>query len=73
MRYLGFEVGFAILPGWLLYRALSRRPGGWLRQLALGWGLGNALQVMAYVAAAAVDARGLFPAYPSWSACPPPW
>ena len=64
LRYLGFEVGFAIVPGWLLFRALSPRPGGWLRQLAVGWGLGNVLQVLAFILTAAVGARDLFLAYP---------
>ena len=64
LLYLGYEVGYAVVPGWLLYRALSHRPGGWLRQLALGWGLGYVLQVLAFMLTAWAGARDLFVAYP---------
>src|SRR5262245_32999379 len=40
LLYLGFEIAFAIVPGVLVYRALSSRPGTWLRQLAIGWTVG---------------------------------
>ena len=63
--YVGYVVGYAIVPGWLVYRALSHRPGGWLRQLALGWGLGYVLQLLAFMLTA-----GGSPEPCSWST---PW
>ncbi len=61
VAYLG---GYAVLPGWLVLRALSRRPGSWLRQLALGWALGYALQILAFIATAGAGVRFAFVAYP---------
>ena len=64
LLYLAYEVGFVVLPGWLVYRALSNRPGGPLRQLALGWALGYVLEILAFVLTAATDTRGLVVLYP---------
>ena len=62
--YLGYESLFVITPGWLAYRALSSRPGGGLRQLAVGWALGYAIEILAFMLTAATDTRGLFVLYP---------
>lgn len=62
--FLAYEIGFVIVPGWLAYRALSRQPGGALRQLALGWALGYVLGILAFMVTAATGTRGLFVAYP---------
>lgn len=64
VTYLGYGVGYAVVPGWLVYRALSHRPGSWLRQLAMGWSLGYALQLLAFMVTASAGARGAFVAYP---------
>src|SRR5439155_23796151 len=44
-RYVGYELGFVVLPGWLVYRALVPRPGGRLRSLVFGWSLGYLLEI----------------------------
>jgi hypothetical protein len=62
--YLAYELGFVVVPGWLAYRALSHRPGGPLRQLAIGWGLGYVLEILAFMLTAATGTRALFAAYP---------
>ena len=62
--YAAYELGFVVLPGWLAYRALSRAPGGALRQLAIGWALGYVLEVLAFMLTALIDARDLFYVYP---------
>jgi hypothetical protein len=64
LLYLVYELGFVVLPGWLVYRALSRSLGGPLRQLAMGWALGYVLEILAFMLTAAIGARGLFVAYP---------
>jgi hypothetical protein len=64
LLYLAYEAGFVVLPGWLAYLALSHRPGGALRQLALGWALGYVLEILAFMLTAATGTRGLFLAYP---------
>ena len=64
LLYLGYEVVFVVAPGWLAYRALSSHPGGGLRQLAIGWALGYAIEILAFMLTAATDTRGLFILYP---------
>jgi len=59
-RFAGFEAGFCVLPGCMLYVALSPEPGGWLRTLAVGWPCGYALEVGAFAATAALHVRPLF-------------
>src|SRR4051794_849874 len=39
-RYLAYELAYVVMPGVVAYRALSRSPGDWLTQLAVGWALG---------------------------------
>ena len=64
MLYLGYEVAYRIVPGWLLYRVLTSNPGSIVRQLALGWALGSALEVSFFMASAAADVRPVFSALP---------
>jgi hypothetical protein len=64
LLYSVYELGFVVVPGWLAYRALSHRPGGALRQLAMGWALGYVLEILAFMLTAATGTRGLFVAYP---------
>jgi hypothetical protein len=64
-RFVPYELGFVVLPGWLVYRALfAASPGGRLRQLVLGWSLGYLLEILAFVGSAQVGRRELFLAYP---------
>lgn len=64
LLYLCYELCFVVGPGWIAYRALSRNPGGALRQLALGWALGYVLEILAFMATAATGTRFLFALYP---------
>lgn len=64
LLYVAYELGFVVVPGWLAYVALSRRPGGALRQLAIGWALGYVLEILAFMLTAATGTRGLFVAFP---------
>ena len=64
LLYLGYEVGFVVLPGWATYRVLSSRPGGPVRQLAIGWALGYVLEILAFMATAATGTRPLLAVYP---------
>ncbi|MDX6479103.1 MAG: hypothetical protein QOG29_1690 [Gaiellaceae bacterium] len=63
LRFAGYELGFVIGPGcglaWLL---LGRRPA--LELVAIGWALGYALEICAFIAASALGVRGLFSFYP---------
>jgi hypothetical protein len=64
LLYLGYEVCFVLAPGWLAYLALAERPGGALRQVAIGWALGYVLEILAFMLTAATGTRPLFVAYP---------
>lgn len=64
VRYLAYEVGFVFLPGWLVYMALSGKSGSLLRQIAIGWGLGYVLEILAFIAASAAGIRSWFVSYP---------
>lgn len=57
LLYATYELGFVALPGWLAYRALSHRPGGPLRQLAMGWALGYVLEILALMLTASTGTR----------------
>jgi hypothetical protein len=63
-RYLAYEIALVLLPGILAYRAISPAPGGALRQIAIGWPLGYAIEIAAFALTAALDLRGLFPLLP---------
>ena len=60
-RFACYEAIFVGLPGVLVYRALSRNPGGALRHVAIGWPVGYAIEIGGFVLTAALDVRGLFP------------
>ena len=64
LLYIAYELGFVVLPGWLVYLALSHQPGGALRQVAIGWALGYVLEILAFMLTAATGTRALFVAYP---------
>jgi hypothetical protein len=63
-RFAAYEGVLVGLPGILAYRALSPAPGGTLQQIAIGWPLGYAIEIGAFVLTAALGLRGLFPALP---------
>lgn len=62
--YLGYEAVFVAAPGVLAYIALAGSRSLGVRELAVGWPLGYALELAAFAATAAVGARGLFWLYP---------
>ncbi len=47
----GFVALYVVLPGWLAWRALRARRDDLVAQLGMGWALGQALQIAAYVLA----------------------
>jgi hypothetical protein len=63
-RYLGYELGFVFLPGWLVYRAVAPRPHGRLRELVFGWSLGYFLEILAFYLVAEGGDRSAFYVYP---------
>ncbi len=62
-RFVGYEIAFILFPGAALLWALRGREG-WLVTVALGWPLGQTLEILAFSATAATGSRGLFPTYP---------
>jgi hypothetical protein len=64
LLYLGYQVCFLLIPGWLAYRALTSRAGEPIRQLAIGWALGYVVELLAFMLTAATGARGILVAYP---------
>ncbi len=70
LLYLGYEVCYRVLPGLLLFLVLSSRPGGPLKQIAIGWALGAALETIAFMVTAALDVRDLYAFYPLLVAIP---
>jgi hypothetical protein len=63
-KFAGYEVGFVLLPGTALLWALRRSRRGVLTTIALGWPLGQTLEILAFSATAAFGARSLFVVYP---------
>jgi hypothetical protein len=59
-RFIGYELAYTLLPGCLLYMALSPSPGSWLLVLTIGWPCGYALEVGTFMLTAAFDARAAF-------------
>jgi hypothetical protein len=62
-KFVGYDIAFVLLPGASLLWALRGR-GGWLVTVALGWPLGQSLEILAFSATAATGSRALFPVYP---------
>ena len=62
--FVGYEIGFVLLPGIALLWALRGRSRGSLLTIAVGWPLGQTLEILAFSATAAIGARGLFVIYP---------
>lgn len=63
-KFVGYEIGFVLLPGGALLWALRGRRHRLLVTIALGWPLGQTLEILAFSATAAFGARGLFALYP---------
>ena len=63
LLYMGYELGFVLIPGCVAFRAL-RGPGSGLVTLAFGWALGYVLEILAFNLTAALDARFLLLLYP---------
>ncbi len=64
VKFLAYEVGFVALPGIALLFALRGRRSGLLVTVALGWPLGQALEILAFSGTAALGLRGFFLLYP---------
>jgi hypothetical protein len=64
IRFLGYEIGFVLLPGAAVLWALRGRRPGTLLAVALGWPLGHTMEILAFSATAAIGARALFLVYP---------
>lgn len=62
--YTGYELAFVLLPGWALYRSLRSGPASLLEELAFGFGLGQVVEIVAFIVTAELGVRGLFAAYP---------
>jgi hypothetical protein len=64
IRFLGYDIAFVALPGMALLWALRGKRGGLLVTVALGWPLGQTLEILAFSASAATGLRDLFTVYP---------
>jgi hypothetical protein len=64
IRYVGYEIAFVAAPGMALLHALRARRPGVLATIALGWPLGQALEILAFSATAATGLRPAYLAYP---------
>ncbi len=62
--YLGYELGFVVIPGIVVTLAVTgaRRLG--LQEVALGIGIGYGVELLAFVATASLGYRSLFPWFP---------
>jgi len=64
IKFLGYEVSFTLLPGFLLYRILFPGIRDRLRHLAIGWPLGYALAILTYLVLSASGLRSFYRFYP---------
>jgi hypothetical protein len=64
LRFTAYEIGFVALPGVALLWAVRGHRSTFLVSIALGWPLGQALEILAFSGTAAVGLRGLFLLYP---------
>ncbi len=64
VRFVAYELGFIVLPGWLVYCAAVVPAGGRLRQIVFGWSLGYLLEILAFFVSAASGVRPLLYVYP---------
>jgi hypothetical protein len=64
VRFAAFEALYVLLPGCVLFVALSPASDGWLRTIAIGWPLGYAIEIGAFALTAALHVRGLLTLLP---------
>lgn len=64
IKFLGYDAAFVAIPGAALLWAIRGRRSHFLVTVALGWPLGQALEVLAFSATAAIGFRALFLAFP---------
>ncbi len=64
LRFVAYEIGFVALPGAALLWAVRAHRPSFLVSVALGWPIGQTLEILAFCATAAMGARNLFLAYP---------
>ncbi len=64
IRFLGYDIAFVALPGMAMLWALRGKRCGLLVTIALGWPLGQTLEILAFSASAATGHRSLFVLYP---------
>jgi len=65
LAYVGYELAFVLLPGVLVYTALTRVARVGVRELAAGWGVGLLLELGAFALTAWAGVRGLYAVYPA--------
>ena len=70
VKFLAYDVGFVALPGAALLWAVRGRRSHFLVTIALGWPLGQALEILAFSGTAAIGLRGLFLLYPVFVIAP---
>jgi hypothetical protein len=73
IRYICFELGFALAPGLALLTVLARRPRPLADTIAIAWPLGLAAEIGCFLLAAALGERWLLALYPAilLAACAP--
>jgi hypothetical protein len=64
VKFVAYDAIFVALPGSALLWALRGRRSHFLITVALGWPLGQALEILAFSGTAAIGLRGLFLLYP---------
>jgi hypothetical protein len=64
IRFIAYDIGFVALPGAALLWAMRGRRSRFLVTIALGWPVGQALEILAFSGSAAIGTRGLFLLYP---------
>ena len=64
VKFLAYDAAFVAVPGTLLLWAVRGRRSHFLVSVALGWPLGQTLEILAFSATAALGLRGLFLLYP---------
>jgi hypothetical protein len=64
VRFVGYELGFILAPGYLVYRAIVISREDRLRTLILGWSLGYLLEIAAFYVTARTGSRDAFVVYP---------
>jgi hypothetical protein len=64
IKFLAYDIGFVALPGAALLWAVRGHRSNLLVTLALGWPLGQTLEILAFSGTAWINSRGAFLAYP---------